>query len=164
MKWFLIVVLGLMCVIGGMFFSNKYKKRKDFFNALILLSQKLDVEINYSRERLVILIESLDEKIRKSLIKIDVNFLNALKKGTEITAEILFEKQKLIKQNEQEMIVMFFKSLGRSNVENQSKEIKNFISRFENFHTLACNDETKFGKLGFKLGIISAIAILIILI
>ena len=47
MKWILIAVIFGVCVFIGFMFSLKYKRRSNFFKALVLLAQKLDVGINF---------------------------------------------------------------------------------------------------------------------
>ncbi len=164
MKWILMGILFACCVVVGYIFSSKYKKRMSFFSTLILLAQKLDVEINFSRERLKKLIESFDEKSRGALLGIDKAFIDYLENGGELTGERLFGKNNLIKSEDREIVTIFFRSLGRSDVENQSKEIKNSISRFEKLLNDASSENKKYGKLGTKLGIITGLAIIIILI
>lgn len=164
MKWILMGILFACCVVVGYIFSSKYKKRMSFFSTLILLAQKLDVEINFSRERLKKLIESFDEKSRGALLGIDKAFIDYLENGGELTSERLFGKNNLIKSEDREIVTIFFRSLGRSDVENQSKEIKNSISRFEKLLNDASSENKKYGKLGTKLGIITGLAIIIILI
>lgn len=164
MKWLLIVVFFVISITTGYFISIKYKKRSNFFNSLIMLAQKLDVEINFSRERLKKLIENFDAKNKSNLLGIDNTFINYLNNGGELTSELLFGKSTLLKNDEKEMVLMFFKSLGRMDVENQSKEIKNFISRFESSLTTCLQEEKKYGKLGVKLGIAVGLVIAVILV
>ena len=131
MKWIIIAILFAACVAGGYLFSMKYKKRQSFYSALILFAQKLDVEINFSRERLKNLILSMDEKTKKNLYGIDKNFLTYLDGSSELTGEVLFKNFNLLKPEEKETVFLFFKSLGRSDVLGQSKEIQNFVKRFD---------------------------------
>lgn len=164
MKWILMVIVFGICVFIGYMLSSKYKKRMAFFSSLILLAQKLDVEINYSRERLKKLIESFDEKVKKNLLGIDKAFLDYLEKGGDLTSERLFKKNGIIKTEEKEIVTMFFKNLGRSDVENQTKEIKNSLSRFDKLLADATTENKKYGTLGTKLGIITGLVIAILLI
>ena len=164
MKWILIAIMFLACVAVGYMSSIKYKKKVAFYSALIMLAQKLDVEINFSRERLKKLIESFDEKSKNNLLGVDKAFIEYLEKGGELTSERLFGKNSLIKNDEKEIVTIFFKNLGRSDVENQTKEIKNSISRFEKLLADATNDNKKYGTLGTKLGLIAGLAIAILMI
>ena len=122
------------------------------------------MEINFSRERLKKLIEAFDEKSKKNLMGIDTRFLKYLEDGGELTSERLFDKKSILKNEEKELITLFFRSLGRSDVENQSKEIKNYISRFEKLLSESSAEYKKYGKLGTKLGIAGGLAIVILMI
>ena len=164
MKWILMAILLACCLLAGHLYSNRYKKRVDFFNSLIYFAQKLDVEINFSRERLKKLVEDFDSKPKANLQGIDSAFIKYLSDGGDLTAESLFGNKGLIKKEEKEIVTMFFKNLGRSDVENQTKEIKNSIERFEKLQSDAIAEYKKFGKLGVKLGIIAGLALVIILI
>jgi len=163
MKWLLLFIIFLFCTLVGYTFSLKYKKRMSFYSSLIFLAQKLDVEINFSRERLIKLIESCDEKNRVNLLNIDKKFIDYLNKGGELTPEMLFSNKNLIKKEEQEVIAMFFRSLGRSDVENQIKEIKNYVSRFEKYLSDSTQEYKKNGPIGIKLGIITGLILVVIL-
>ena len=164
MKWILIGILFFVCVFIGHGICSKYKKRMAFFSSLIMLAQKLDVEINYSRQRLKKLIEGFDEKSKKDLLGVDKNFLNYLENGGELDTQALFKGNNTLKQEEKEIVSLFFKSLGRSDVENQTKEIKNYLVRFENLLSLASTDNKKYGSLGIKLGVIAGLFVVILLI
>lgn len=154
MKWILIAVVFIACVIIGFLFSIKYKKRCNFFKSLILLSQKLDIGINFSRERLQNLFTSLDESIKKDLNNLTDNYIAYLQENSELTCEKLFKGINFIKDNEKDIILMFFKMLGRSDVESQSKEIKNFEFRFNELATKAIEENKKYGGLSLKMGLI----------
>ena len=164
MKIILMILLFILSVGVGYFFSTKYKKRVDFFSALIFLAQKLDVEINFSRERIKKLIEGFDEKLKKNLIGVDIAFLKYLDNGGELTSQRLFEENSIIKKEDKEVVTIFFKNLGRSDVENQSKEIKNSISRFDKLLGDAIQDNKKYGNLALKLSILAGLAIIILMI
>ena len=120
MKWIIMGVLFCVCVGVGYLFSMKFKKRVQFYSALIMLAQKLDVEINFSRERLKKLIESVDDKTRKNL--------------------------------------------GRSDVTGQTKEIQNFLKRFDDNLAKCATENKKYGSLCIKLGIIAGLFMVVILI
>ena len=78
MKWVIIGVLFSLCVAIGYIFSIKYRRREQFYSALIMFAQKLDVEINFSRQRLKKLIADIDEKTKRNLFGLDKNFLHYL--------------------------------------------------------------------------------------
>ena len=164
MKYLFLAIMAGICIYIGFMFSRKYKTRADFFQALVLLCQKFDVEINYSRERLKNIFNGLDEKQKSKRHGIDNNFISFMNKETPLERDFLFKNIKFLKEEEKDVIFMFFKSLGRSDVDSQSKEIKNFQARFETLSSSAAVENKKFGSLSIKLGIISGLVIVVLLI
>lgn len=164
MKYILLGVMFGVCVFVGYLFSLKYKKRQKFFSAIIMLAEKLDVEINYSRERLKKLILEFDDGHKKHLLGIDQNFVNYLDGKCELTAENLFKNVSILKPSEKDFLFIFFKNLGRSDVENQTKEIKSYIKRFEDISKSSDEENKKYGTLSLKLGIVAGLFLVVILI
>ena len=164
MKFILLAVFACIAIYIGFIFSRKYKTRENFFMALIMLCQKFDVEINYSRQRLKNIFETLDEKQKKSLKGIDKNFLSFIDKESPLEKNYLFNGINFLKEEEKDVIFMFFKSLGRSDVDSQSKEIKNFQNRFETLSSSAINENKRYGSLSIKLGIVVALFIVVLFI
>ncbi len=164
MKILLLILLACIAILIGYIFSKKYKTRSNFFLSLVMLCQKFDVEINFSRERLKNMFDSLEEKHKRNLYGIDKNFLSYLDKETSLDKESLFKNINFLKNDEKDVIFMFFKSLGRSDVDSQSKEIKNYQTRFESFSSTANNDNKKYGALSIKLGIIAGLFLIVLFI
>lgn len=153
MKYVLIVFIFCLCAFVGYIFSVKYTKRKKFFNSLIVFADKLSLEINFSRERLKVLLENFDSANKKNLLGIDEKFVEYLDKKIELTSENIFKKADVLKNDEKDFILLFLKTLGRSDVENQTKEIQSFISRFNEMKTQCDTEQKKYGSLSLKLGI-----------
>ena len=164
MKYFFLVLIVVFGGFIGFMFSKKYKQRFNFFQALILLCQKFDVEINFSRERLKNIFEGLDEKHKRNLYGLDVNFVSYLNKKTELNSDELFKNINFLKDSEKDVLFQFFKCLGRSDIDSQTKEIKNFQSRFETIANVAEVENKKYGKLSIKLGVIAGLFLVVILI
>ena len=157
MKYVLILVVFGVCTYIGYIFSVKYNKRKKFFNSLIAFADKLSLEINFSRERLKVLIENFDSKQRKCLLGVDEAFLAYLDKKQDLTLENMFKKASVLKSDEKDAVLLFFKTLGRSDVENQTKEIGSFVSRFSDIKAVCDTEQKKYGNLSLKLGIIAGL-------
>ena len=164
MKIVLLAILASIAIYIGFLISKKYKTRANFFQAIIMLCQKFDVEINYSRERLKNIFASLDEKQKKKLKGIDKNYIAFIDKESPLEKDFLFKNIKFLKEDEKDILFMFFKNLGRSDVDSQSKEIKNFQTRFENLADQANNENKKYGSLSIKLGIIAGLVIIVLFI
>ena len=105
-----------------------------------------------------------DEKQKKKLQGIDINFLSYINNETNFDRDSLFRNLRFLKEEEKDVIFMFFKNLGRSDVDSQSKEIKNFQTRFETLSVTANNENKKYGSLSVKLGIVAGLVIIVILI
>ena len=164
MKYVLIVVIFCICVFVGYITYSKYNKRKKFYASLIMLAEKLSVEINFSRERLKILIENFDAGTKKNLLGIDEGFVSYLDKKNELTVNDIFSKANCLKQDEKEFILLFLKTLGRSDVENQTKEITSFIQRFNEKKEETEKEHKKYGSLSLKLSIVAGLFFTILLI
>ncbi len=164
MKIFVLIFLLCVSLFIGYVFSKKYKIRANFFQALVFLCQKFDVEINFSRERVKNIFSNLDEKEKNKLHCLDTNYLSFIDKESPLDKEVLFNNINFLKEDEKDLIFMFFKGLGRSDVDSQSKEIKNFQSRFEIISSNAVNENKKYGALSIKLGLIAGLFILIVFI
>ncbi len=164
MKILLLSLMACVTIYIGYVFSKKYKIRANFFQALVMLCQKFDVEINYSRERLKNIFNNLDEKQKHNLHGIDNNFISFINKENPLEKEFLFKNIKFLKEEEKDVIFMFFKSLGRSDVDSQSKEIKNFQTRFETLSSSAIAENKKYGSLSIKLGIVAGLVIIVLFI
>lgn len=163
MKYLLILAIFALCVGVGYFFSSKYMKRKKFFGSLIALADKLSLEINFSRERLKVLLQNFDSTAKKSLLGIDERFVSYLNKECELTSEDIFKKADCLKPEEKDVVLMFFKTLGRSDVENQTKEIQSYVSRFGDFKKKCDEEQKKYGSLAIKLGVIAGLFCAIII-
>ncbi len=164
MKYAILALMAGISIYIGYIFSKKYKTRANFFQALVMLCQKFDVEINYSRERLKNIFNGLDEKQKHKLCGIDSNYISFINKESPLERDYLFKNIKFLKEEEKDIIFMFFKNLGRSDVDSQSKEIKNFQTRFETLSSSANNDNKKYGSLSIKLGIIAGLVIVVLFI
>ena len=69
-----------------------------------------------------------------------------------------------MKDNEKDLIFTFFKSLGRSDVDSKSKEIKNFQMRFDELVSTTTQENKKYGALSIKLGLIVGLIVVVIFI
>lgn len=154
MKYVLILTVFSVCVFVGYHFSIKYSRRKKFFSAIISFANKISLDINFSRERLKVLIQNFDENTKKHLLGVDERFLDFLDKKCELESEAIFGKIDILKKEEKDLLLLFFKTLGRSDVENQTKEIQAFISRFSEVKDLCDKEQKKYGSLSLKLGFV----------
>ncbi len=164
MKWIIIFVLCSFCLLFAYFYSSKYKKRLKFWQSLVTLCEKLDVDINFSREKLKNLIQCFDIGYKTQLCGLDKNYVSYLEGENELSSDVLFKGITFLKEGEKQDLFMFFKNLGRTDCENQTKEIKNFKLKFEEDKKHADEENKKYGSVIFKLGIVGALFVIVIFI
>ena len=122
------------------------------------------MEINFSRERLKVLIENFDKNTKQNLLGIDEGFISYLDKKTELNEKEIFKKADVLKKDEKDFILLFLKTLGRSDVENQTKEIASFNKRFQEMKASSDLEYKKYGTLSLKLSLIAGLFFVIVLI
>ena len=79
MRYILLSILVFLSVFIGYLFSKKYRNRKNFFQALVLLCNKFDIEINYSRERVKNIFDLAGNHDLTRIWALDSNDFNYLK-------------------------------------------------------------------------------------
>ena len=163
MKLLFILLIFGFCVFVGWKFANKYSRRKKFFDSIISFADKLSVEINFSRERLKVLLENCSDNTRKNLLEIDNRFIDFLDKKCELSSTEIFKKATILSNDEKDLILLFLKTLGRSDVENQTKEIKSFVSRFNEIKSKCDTEHKKYGSLSMKLGVVAGLFFAVVL-
>ncbi len=164
MKWILIGVIIVGMAYIGYGISRYYHKRKRYFDDMILLCEKLCVDISFSKENLHSIISSSLDNYSKDFKKGAESYLEYLKNNSnEINEEMLFKKDSLLKEEEKQIVLLFFRSLGRLDASNQISEINNFKSKFVAYKENAEEDNKKFGSLSFKLMLLFGVMIVIIL-
>ena len=159
-------MIALFCsaLFVGYKFSMKYKRRHMFFQSLVMLCHKFDIEMNFSKERIANIIKNLDEKTIKHLYGLEKNYLSFLNQENDLNKELLFQNIAFIRPAEQDLIYSFFKSLGRSDLDSQSKEIHTHLARFDNLEKETALENKKYGSLSIKLGVVAGLFLLILLI
>ena len=164
MKYFFLLAIAGACVLVGLMYSKKYRRRANFFRSLVMLCQKFDVEIKFSRERIKNIFLTIDDKQKQHLFGLTDNFISFIDMETPLEKECLFKGITFLKEEEKDVIFMFFKTLGRSDVDSQSQETKNYQTRFEGLSTSANNDNKKYGSLSVKLGIVVGLFLIVLFI
>ena len=157
-----IVLLGMGYIGYGL--SKFYKKRKRFFEDLTLFCEKLCVDISFSSESLKTIINQNYECFSKDFKIVLNGYLTFLEtNGSVLENETLFKKLNVVKDEEKEAILLFFKNLGRLDACNQVAEINNFKLKFLDLKKGAEEENKKFGSLSLKLLVLLGILVVIIL-
>lgn len=165
MKFILVGVVLVGMGYIGFGLARFYRRRKRFFADLILLCEKLCVDISFSKETLNTIVSSNLTNFSKDFKNVLERYLDFLSlKSSEVTPNLLFKNSTLISNEEQENIALFFKSLGRLDASNQVAEINNFKTKFLSFQSRADEENKKFGSLSLKLMLLFGALVVIILI
>ena len=98
------------------------------------------------------------------MLGIDEGFVSYLDKKTELNEKEVFKKADVLKKDEKDFIMLFLKTLGRSDVENQTKEIASFTNRFQEMRAISDSEYKKYGTLSLKLSLIAGLFFVIVLI
>jgi stage III sporulation protein AB len=157
----MILILIALCTYVGYGFSRYYINRFEFIKKFRFFLSAITLDINFSHQKLATMIEQHKTQ-SKELNKLLKNFLACLDKK-KLDDDTLFNSIKLLKDDEKQTIAKFFASLGRFDVENQTKHIQNFDAITENWQNAAEQDKNRFAPLFVKLGIIVGVMISLIL-
>ena len=161
MKFAMIVILVGLCSYVGYGFSKYYTSRNEFYKELVLFLSKVNLSINFSKEKLKSIILAYENK-SKELSNILQNFVLCLE-NNKLKEDTLFLNVKLLDQEEKNVLFKFFSSLGHFDLENQTKQIESFSKIFENRQKNAEQEKNKYAPLFTKLGLIVGVIISLIL-
>ena len=162
MKYVLIVVLISCCTYIGFGVSRYYKNRKDFFSDLVMLLDKLRLDINFSKEKIGDIISNFSP-LSNHFNKLRNNFLSILDTN-KFDEEVLIEGINILKDDEISCLISFFKSLGRFDIENQTRQIVSFKEEFQKFESECNQKKQKYGSLFIKLGFIIGVLISLLIV
>lgn len=163
----IILLITIVVCFGyiGYGFSRYYLKRLKFFVSSISLCDRLMIDINFSKMKLVEIIEKNQSNFSKDMKKTLQTFVFYLKnEEAEYSEKISFNLSGLLSSDEINTYVLFLKSLGRFDSKNQIKEIENYKSKFEKYRNDAEVSNKTFGNLFIKLGVIMGLLFAILLI
>lgn len=165
MKWVLLIFIVVCFSYIGYGFSKYYSRRNKFFEDLILFSERLCIDIAFSKDKMLSIVNACKLEVSKDLERVLLVYEKYLVGEIEdFTEEMYFETSNLLNEDEQSSIKLFFKNLGRLDSKNQTKEIENFKTKFELLRKNSDIENRKFGGLFIKLGFILGLTLAILLI
>lgn len=165
MKIVLILILIFMCGAIGYGLSGMYKQKKKFYDSYLIFLQDLLSDIGFSASKLSCIIQEekniLSNKDFNTLLE---NYQKIIKGNDELTKENLFKNLKLLNEQEQNDIYLFFKTLGKTDVFNQLESIKNKCESTKKYCEKLTNDCIKYCPLYTKLSILIGLFLALIII
>ena len=150
-----------ICGIWGYRLSNKYIKRKKFFDVFFLFLKTLKADINFSGKKLKGILKNNNLTSCQEFNLLINNYCLLLDVGD---FGELFACINILSLDEMEMICSFFKNLGKVDVYNQVKNIEAFECVVANFLKSADEDCKRYGSLYTKLGVLAGILVVILII
>lgn len=150
------IVIGVLSIIVGYFLgkklSEKYIKRKTFYDDFYNFNQNLKTEVSFSQNSLKQIIEKDSDSLLLLYLK-----------------EIIIDKNKDIKINflsdeENSFVYSYSKNLGKSDKESQLQFLASCDSKIKIYQSKADEDANKYKKLYPKLGFLIGLIILVVLI
>jgi len=163
MNWVISGIVGIMVTCLGVYFSFKYIKRKNFFNALLDFCDNLEANINFLQNGLKQILESYSNSHNTELNNLVSIMKDELNLNNKITLENWQNPTTYLKPNEREQIVSFFNKLGMTDCETQVNTIKKFRAIISMKAKNCTKDYEMKGKLYVNLSIMLGVAIFIIL-
>lgn len=162
MKYALLIAIILICSYIGFGLSRYYFSRFKFFAELISFLEKADLDINFSKSKLLEIIANF-KCSNKDLKSILDEYKICLETGKSFEQADLFKNIKILKDDEKKIVYSFFAELGKLDVYNQTKSLENYKGKFS--ATLgSCEEEKKkYGSLYIKLGIIFGVLVALLL-
>lgn len=160
-----IILLGIVFICGyiGYGLSLYYSNRLKFFRNLELLFEKLSLEINFSQNKLISIMQDFTTN-NKEVLKVINNYIEVLNSDLKSTNEILFKDIKILNEEEKNILNLFFSSLGKLDVSNQIKQLEGQKEQLKQFYLKAEQEAQKYVPLYMKLGIIIGLAFALIFI
>ena len=137
MKYVILIIIVVIFAYLGYGLSTYYTNRKKFFNNLVFLFEKLNLEINFSQPKLISIMQEFNtQNQNKDICKLIKNYTSALEKNEEMEKTTLFKDIKILKDEEKNIIHLFFVGLGKLDVINQTKQLDSQKIELKIFATL----------------------------
>lgn len=145
------LIFCFVCVLGVIFY-RKTLKRLNFYKDFCCFCQSLETQISFFQNKIydIIKLQSFKSDFQNILN-------NFLKKETN------FGEIKFLSEQEKQEVFLFFNKLGRTNAQNEQKEIQKFEQNLNKKIEEIKNVELKKSKLKLNLFIMFALFVFIML-
>lgn len=164
MKFFLIIVVFLCCVLIGFFIKNHFLKRQRFFEDLIKFIEDIVNEISFKNEKLNLIVEkNLDifcEPLNYSL-NLFKNYLDNTMSANELKFA-LRTKLNFLNEEEIKLFVNFLFSLGGQTKDEEINKLLINKTKLITIYDEAKNKNGKYSSLYFKLFFVLGLTISIL--
>jgi stage III sporulation protein AB len=161
----ILAVFGI-AVYFGVSASRRYIGRELYFNELTLFCGHLVNEIGFTHAPLCAIAEKYAAAFKSHLSAQLFGAAHAITERNILDEEVLrlYVPRGALTEDEYDTVIQFFNTLGKSDSESQINSIESFKLAFRQFQTGAAADRKKYGSLSWKLGLLAAGAVGILII
>ena len=153
MKIILGIIIMILCVVIGYFYSKKYRERKKCFEDFKNFNGRVKNEVNFSQTSLISIVKS---------ISTDTAF-NSYVHGYFIDKNDSIDKLKFFNEHERTFVSDYMKNIGQGDKNSQSQFLESSENQIEKYLDDAIEEDKKYRPLCIKLGFLFGLIILIIL-
>lgn len=153
------IALFALCSYVGLRYKKKCVIRSIFYSEMYDFTLYLTEQIAYSKMPLPSIFKNFSEGKESAFAQLLKEFLIELSSIEQKAYSI-----KNLTDNEIAEVLIFFRSLGKTDADNQLIKLSEYKQRTKNKKEQAQSEVTNKGKLYFKLAVITGIALLIIVI
>ena len=160
--FFYIAVFACFCA-AGYFIWRGYRQRKVFFDNLLSFCNHLLIEISFSKNTVLHVMESYGNSYAAQFRQLLLSYKNLIDEKQDITREringIMWKK---LKPHERVPITDFFFELGRHGSSEEGEKIENKKVIFDSFHQTAAERLKKEASIYLKLFILLGVGVVIL--
>lgn len=147
MKLFFGIICCLICTVFGVALSDKFVKRNKFFKDFLNFNKKLISEISFGQKKLSDIMKDFSH---------DGDFKKAI---SEFRPDTVLPKY--LKEEEKSLFIDYVNGVGKKDKDTQLKELAEMNVKLTELSVQAEKDLKKYKPLYIKLGFLTGLAILI---
>ena len=156
-------ILFLCSAYIGLQIKRHFKRRRDFFDDLIVFIDMLTDEISFLKSPLPKILERVAQERQGDLAEMLISYSELIQSGQDTGQQSLQNALNLsrLTTGEKDVVLTFLAGLGKTDAKTQLMALKNYRNKFEQNHKEAEKKFKSTGVLAYKLGILVGIAAMI---
>lgn len=151
-------IVVIICTFTGVKLAEKYKLRRLFYSEFIKFNRLFYDEVSFTKKTLPKIIDSFEKTNNFG------RFINDY--FNELTSEVSMNYKYLwfLSNDEQRELFNYFSTIGKTDANSQIELIKAFDDKLKNTFTRVETEERKYKTLYTKMGFLTGILILVLII
>ena len=156
-KWILGGAAIIICTVIAYKLSEKFRLRQKFYNDFYLFNKRMCDEMSFTRNSLLSVLASFDAQT--PFQRLLNEYRRSLTERTPFScAEIWF-----LKEEEKRLTEEYFAALGKTDARTQMNFLKTYDANLKTSADAALSDKKKYVAMYIKLGLLTGIAVLILI-